>query len=122
MLVKKINVDFTYNDERGGICQILSFPNSQINYLFTKKNAKRGSHYHKINHEYFFVISGKVEINAFNVNNTSECEKHIFKENDFFMVEKYVQHDFVFLEDTQMIVVYDQGVELPDKTKDIYTV
>lgn len=122
MLVKKIDVDFTYNDERGNICQILSFPNSQINYLFTKKNAKRGSHYHKNNYEYFYVISGKVEISAFNVNNTSECEQHIFQKNDFFMVEKYVQHDFKFLEDTQMIVVYDQGVETSDNIKDIYTV
>lgn len=32
-MVKKLNVDFLFNDDRGTICQVLSIPNKQINYL-----------------------------------------------------------------------------------------
>lgn len=118
-MIKKLEVDFKHIDERGTICQILSIPNSQVNYLFTKKGAKRGSHYHKGTREYFYIISGKIQISAYSVNEPSRTEEHIFEAGDLFVVEPYAMHDFFFLEDTQMVVVYDLGVENGNK-KDIY--
>lgn len=118
-MIKKLNVDFMHNDDRGTICQVLSIPNKQINYLYTKKSAKRGRHYHKQNKEIFYVISGEVELDAYEVN-TENKEKYLFKAGDLFLVEPYTIHDFDFLEDTQMIVAYDLGIE-SSNGKDIYT-
>ena len=119
-MIKKLDVDFKHIDDRGTICQILSIPNSQVNYLFTKKGAIRGDHYHKKNREYFFVISGKVQITAYSVKEPGEKEERVFEAGDLFLVEPYLMHSFVFLEDTQMTVIYDLGIE-SDGEKDIYT-
>lgn len=119
-MIKKIEVDFLHTDDRGTICQILSIPNSQVNYLFTKKGAKRGSHYHKRNREYFYIINGKIKISAFYVKNNAQKEEKVFSKGDLFVIEPYAMHDFEFLEDTQMVVVYDLGVEA-NSEKDIYT-
>ena len=119
-MIRKINVDFSQTDARGTICQIISIPNSQVNYLFTKKGAKRGDHYHKKSKEYFFVISGKVRISAYSVNAPEEKEELVFETGDLFMVEPFTRHSFDILEDTRMTVIYDFGIENGDE-KDIYT-
>lgn len=119
-MIKKLDVDFKHIDARGTICQILSIPNSQVNFLFTKKSASRGNHYHKKNREFFFVISGKVQISACSVKNPEEKEEYVFEAGDLFLVEPYTMHSFDFLEDTQMTVIYDLGIENGGE-KDIYT-
>jgi len=119
-MIKKLETDFEHIDGRGLICQILSIPNSQVNYLFTKKGAKRGNHYHKRNREFFYVISGKVQISAFYVKNPEQTELLTFSTGNLFVVEPYVMHDFTFIDDTQMVVIYDIGVEA-NSEKDIYT-
>lgn len=119
-MIKKLETDFKHIDDRGTICQVLSIPNSQVNYLFTKKGAKRGCHYHKKNHEYFYIINGKIQISAYSVNNTAQTEKYVFETGELFVVEPLAMHDFAFLEDTHMVVIYDRGVETEDG-KDIFT-
>ena len=119
-MIRKLNADFTQTDSRGTICQILSISNSQVNYLFTKKGAKRGGHYHKKNKEYFFIINGKVQISAYPAEHLEEKEDLIFSSGDLFMVEPFTMHSFDFLEDTQMTVIYDLGIESGGE-KDIYT-
>lgn len=118
-MIRKLNVDFFQTDPRGTICQILSIPNSQVNYLFTKKGAKRGNHYHKKNKEFFFLISGKVKISVCSAEIPEKKEEIVFSEGDLFVVDPYTIHSFDFLEDTQMTVIYDLGIER-SSGKDIY--
>lgn len=121
MGIKKIDVDFFHTDERGTICQVLSIPNSQVNYLFTKKGAKRGKHYHKENREVFYIIKGAIRLETYSANDIeTEHEEFLFKTGDLFSVEPFTVHDFEFVDDTHMIVVYDKGVEHSDGSKDIY--
>lgn len=120
-MVRQLKPDFEFNDARGAICQILSIPNSQVNYLFTKKGKKRGRHYHKENKEIFYMVSGRVKLYAEAVGNAKAQDEHTFQTGDLFLVEPLVVHDFTFLEDTQMVVVYDVGIE-KDGAKDIYEV
>lgn len=112
-------VDFFNADSRGIICQITSMPNSQVNYLFTLKGAKHGKHYQK-NKEIFYVISGKLQICAYSVNGATRKEEYIFEAGDLFVVEPYTIHNFTFMEDTQIVAVYDIGVKNGSGT-DIYT-
>ena len=119
-MIKKLDVDFLHTDERGTICQVSSIPITQVNYLFTKRAAKRGCHYHKINREIFYVIDGNLEVTVEKSGDKTSKQIYSFVTGDLFLVEPFTVHDFNFLEDTKMLVMYDKGVELPDKSKDIY--
>lgn len=119
MIIRK-DVDFSHTDGRGAICQVIGLPSRQVNYVFTRKGAKRGQHYHKENREFFYIIGGKAAVEAYSVKYPSEEERHVFDTGDLFVIEPYTMHSFEFLEDTQMIVVYDLGVENGDE-RDIYT-
>ena len=117
-MVRRLQPDFSFVDDRGEICQILSRPCRQVNYLYTKAGAKRGQHYHKVNRELFYIVSGQVCLLAHSVAG-GERERYEFSDGDIFLVEPYTVHDMTFPQDTRMIVVYDRGVE-QDGRKDIF--
>lgn len=117
-LIEKLSPDFTFTDERGTLTQLVGGGYSQINAVFTKKGAVRGRfHYHKQNREAFFIISGKVRVKA---EKDGVTEEYVFSDGDMFLVNEYVRHDFLYLEDTYLVGMYSGCVELPDGTKDIY--
>ena len=89
----------------------------QINVLESKKGVKRGSHFHKRSIEAFYVINGSVEVTLLNKDNK---EIAVFNKGDFFEIHPYVLHNMLFLEDCLMVQMYDEPVENPDGTKDIF--
>lgn len=116
-LVKKITPDFVFDDERGSLAQLVHGGYEQVNAVFTKKGAVRGNmHYHKNSNEVFYIISGSVNITA-SLGGLKETAH--FGSGDMFMIEKNVMHSFDYLEDTNMVVLYDKCIEKPDGTKDI---
>ena len=56
------------------------------------------------------------------VNNTEKCRTCEFAQGDMFEILPYVNHSFTFLEDTLLVSLYDQGVELNGQQKDIYQI
>ena len=44
----------------------------------------------------------------------------MMKTGDFFEIEKGIKHTFEYIEDTELISLYDLGVELENDEKDIY--
>lgn len=118
MLINELKTDFSFEDERGILTQISHGEFKQINAVFTKKNAVRGNwHYHKLCNEYFYIISGKIRVQA---KLNGEEEEKIFEQGSLFMISKNVRHNFEYLEDTYLVVMYDERVELDENTKDIY--
>ena len=118
-LIKILTPDFVYPDERGLLVQICRDGYRQINAVFTKKGAVRGNlHYHTQTKEAFFILSGRVRVTAQLNGITEERE---FITGDMFLIEEYVRHTFVYLEDTCLVGLYTAGVENPDGTKDIHT-
>lgn len=109
--------DFENIDDRGELKQLYSKSCKQVNYSFSKKWTFRGNHYHKINKEIFYIISGKIEI-CFQ--RGEEKETVVVKDGDLFQIFPFTLHSFNFLENTQMIVIYDKGVVLNNNEKDIY--
>ena len=110
--------DFSFADERGTICQLLHGGFRQVNVVFTKRGAQRGRfHYHKINEELFYIISGRIRVT---LRLGDQSEERVFGTGDMFQIHKEVRHDFVFLEDTLLVGCYDRGVELRKGEKDIY--
>lgn len=113
-MLKRITTDFSFEDERGTIVQLIHQGYAQVNVITSKKGVFRGGHYHKENDEAFYIISGKLEV-------VVNDEKAIFSSGDFFGIEPNDLHNFMFLEDTTLVSMYSQGVEHLDGTKDIYT-
>lgn len=113
-MIKIMTVDFNFNDDRGSITQLIHKGYKQVNVITSKANVFRGGHYHKQNEEAFYIVSGKVKV-------TVNGEEYIFSDGDFFGIEANDTHEFNFIEDTILVSMYSNGVELPDGTKDIFT-
>ena len=113
-MLKIIQTDFEFTDERGTLVQLIHEGYRQVNVITSKKGVVRGGHYHKQNEEAFYVVSGLLEVDV-------NGETARFGTGDFFGIEAYDMHSFRFLEDTVLVSMYSGGVELPDGTKDIYS-
>lgn len=113
-MLKIVKPDFEFDDERGSIIQLIHNGYKQINVITSKKGVFRGGHYHKQNKEAFYIISGALTI-------TVNGGSHRFVSGDFFGIEENDMHSFEFEEDTILVSMYSNGVELPNNKKDIYT-
>ena len=117
-LVEIKNTDFEFEDERGLICQIAHGDIAQVNFVFSKKGAVRGRfHYHKLAQEQFYVISGKLKLEVYQAETREEYE---FKTGDVFLIHSGVRHNFIYLEDTLLVSMYDKSIEIGQNTKDIF--
>lgn len=118
MLIDILQADFHFEDDRGALTQLIHNGYRQINVIISKKGVQRGSHYHHLNKEAFYVVSGQTELIA---RKAGEIERRVFGPGAFFGIKSDISHDFSFLEDTVLVSMYDRGVELSDGTKDIIT-
>lgn len=126
-LIYGIEPDFTNIDTRGKLIQLVSKGYRQINYIESVAEAVRGYHYHRFNHEAFYIIKGKIEIATWRVNDKGIADRETFElsqyeTGDFFGIKPFVVHIFTYLENSALISFYDKGVELMDGSKDIWKV
>lgn len=117
-MIHRIEPDFTFENEGGKLTQLVRSGYNQINAITSVKGSKRGGHYHKINREAFYIISGAFILTLEEEGNTETYE---IKAGDMFVIEPYQKHWFEYTEDTVLVSMYDKGVELPRGLKDIYT-
>lgn len=124
MLISRLEPDFRHEDGRGTLTQLVREGYKQVNVIFSKAEAFRGGHYHRLNTEAFYVVSGSFEFEAVPVADDGSgrvigaAETHIFHAGDMFSVPAYVSHSFKYLDDTWLVSMYDRGVELPDGQMD----
>lgn len=117
-LINLLRTDFQFDDDRGSLVQLVHEGYKQVNVVTTKAGVFRGGHYHKLNHEVFFVVYGEFKFVA---EKDGVKEEYIFKEGDMFEVLPYVMHSFYYLKDTLLVALYDKGVELENGEMDSYT-
>ncbi len=115
-LIDFLSPDFTYEDQRGTLVQLVREGYKQVNVVTSKAGCYRGGHYHQLNWETFYVFSGKLALAA---RKRNETERHQFSTGDMFSIPPGVTHNFQFIEDTILIGLYDLGVELENGEKDI---
>lgn len=111
-----LSPDFTYQDERGSLVQLVREGYKQVNVVTSKAGCFRGGHYHRLNRKTFYVFSGELDLTA---QRDDEIEKRHFAAGDMFSIAPMVSHDFQFIKDTVLIGLYDLGVEMEDGEKDI---
>jgi len=117
-LIRILKPNFTFEDERGCLTQLVREGQRQINVVTTRGGVFRGGHYHKENVETFYVAYGRFRFTAQRGGIREERE---FAAGDMFQVEPYVLHGFDYLEDSLVVALYDKGVEHADGTLDSYT-
>ncbi len=117
MLIERLTPDFIHNDDRGTLTQLIRRGYSQVNVITSKGGVIRGGHYHELNTEAFYIVSGRCLVTA---RKDGDKETAEFKAGDFFRVGPYVTHDFEYLEDSVLVTMYSLGVELGGDRKDSY--
>ena len=115
--IKKIIPEFEFENHVGKIIQLVHDNWKQVNVLLSNKGKIRGGHYHKINKEAFYIISGKVKAK---IEKDGELCEQIFTTGQMFVFLPFQVHDMFFLEDTVMVQLYSHGVEYCNGEKDIY--
>lgn len=116
-MIEILTPNFEFEDERGKLIQLVREGFSQFNIIFSKAGVLRGDHFHKINKEAFFVISGEFELA---VQKGEDTEKYLFSTGDMFLIPPFVTHSFFYRKETLLASMYDRGIELPNGEKDIF--
>lgn len=115
-MITIIKPDFVFEDERGSLVQLVHEGYKQINVVTSNAGFERGNHFHRLNREGFYVVDGSFTLEA---KLDGKKQSYEFRKGDMFIVEPNVIHRFVYHEDSILVAFYDNGVELPDGTKDI---
>lgn len=118
MLYEMLTPDFYHKDDRGNLVQLVHSGYRQINVLRSNAGTFRGGHYHKENHEAFYIVEGMCEVTFVK---GKLLETKTFSTGDFFRIGPYTSHAFHYLRDTVMIGMYDLGVEKGNGEKDIFS-
>lgn len=121
----KINLEITklikFSDERGDLVVFLK--RSELNknqkefgqiyfVTFNKKGIIRGNHYHKKWHEWFGIISGKLQVILENVKNKKRTSLVLNANNDKYLrlkIGPYVAHAFKSLTKYAVLINYANG-------------
>lgn len=117
-LIEFMTPDFKFENENGLLVQLVHDGWKQVNAIFSKGNGVRGGHYHIYNKEAFYIISGTFILTVW-----KDDQKEIYeiKAGDMFLINEGVFHIFEYLEDTWLISMYSNGVEINENEKDIWT-
>ena len=117
----------TFDDKRGILFEALRFKtenipgNGQIYVYTVEPGARRGDHYHKNKEEWFFCVSGKLEL-------LIKTKKEIFKKNissdfpEIVYVAPGAIHTLINKTKKKCVVVAYASKELDQKRPDTYKV
>ena len=118
-LITYMEPDFRFENDSGLLIQLVRDGWKQFNVIFSKGGSIRGGHYHKYNSEAFYIISGSFKLKVWKEG--EPAEEYLIRSGDMFRIDAYVFHTFEYLEDTHLVSMYSNGVELDENTKDIWT-
>jgi quercetin dioxygenase-like cupin family protein len=118
MLIQYLDTDFRFENENGILVQLVHDGWKQVNVITSVAGKKRGGHYHKYNQEAFYVVSGSFRLLVWK---DDVQEEYTMRQGDWFMIEPYVFHTFEYAEDTTLVSMYSNGVEMSETEKDIWT-
>lgn len=118
MLIEFLETDFEFDNENGKLVQLVHDEWKQVNVIFSKASGVRGGHYHKYNEEAFYIYSGSFKLIVWQDDVKEEYE---IKAGDMFKIKPLVFHTFEYCEDTILVSLYSNGVEMDNGEKDIWT-
>lgn len=118
MLIEWLKPDFVFENDAGSLKQLVHKGWKQVNVITSRSSSVRGGHYHKYNREGFYVVEGRFLLTAWK---DDDKETYEMREGDMFLIPPYVFHTFEYQEETLLVSMYSEGVELSETEKDIWT-
>ncbi|RAP31728.1 hypothetical protein DID78_00195 [Candidatus Marinamargulisbacteria bacterium SCGC AG-343-D04] len=97
-----VNLGDQFKDDRGSITSLISLMDPSIGSVViieSKKGAVRANHYHKKDWHYCYVLSGKIDYYAREVNSNEEPIKTTVCSNQLFYTPSLLEHAMYFPED-----------------------
>ena len=91
-LIKFLEPDFEFADDRGKLTQLFREGWSQVNVITSKAGSVRGHHYHKNNHEFFYVISGQFTLSVSRLQDGATEQFALKPEMMFVILQKFYIH------------------------------
>lgn len=117
-----------FEDERGFLKKVFKKSFFDINnkveevyVLYSYKGSVRGNHYHKVNTECFFIISGTAKVAIQNIKTGHYNEMEIdCKDNILIIVHPFIAHAFKNEKDEELIILAIATKEYDPMEKDTY--
>lgn len=104
MAIKVVNTKAEFEDERGGITRVIDqnkFPISAVLRITSKKGSIRSNHFHKKDHHYLYVESGKCEYSERPANDpNAKIETVVLNPGDVVLSNPGIIHAVKFLQDS----------------------
>jgi len=106
MLEKISKITSAFSDERGEIKNILEKAINHVAIITSKTGSIRGNHYHPNDTQYCYLIRGKFESHAKDINDVkSEKEIQIIEPGDLVITPPNIAHAMRFLEDSTFLAL-----------------
>lgn len=117
-----------FADERGLLKKVFKKSFFDINsqaeeayVLYSHKGSVRGNHYHKINTECFFIISGTAKVAIQNIKTGYYHEMEVdYKDNILIKVHPFMAHAFKNEKDEELIILAVATKQYDPLDKDTY--
>jgi quercetin dioxygenase-like cupin family protein len=113
--MKKEQVNYRREDERGSLVEISRGLWQQINHLTIKKGNSFGGHYHKYKKELFYLVKGEIEILIIS---DKGGQKVGMKPGDALLIEPYDEHTIRAIEDSEIVELLSK----PFSEEDTFTI
>tara|TARA_B100000809_G_C14781460_1_gene403123 strand:+ start:222 stop:602 length:381 start_codon:yes stop_codon:yes gene_type:complete len=95
-----------FTDERGDITNVLDKRINHVAVITSKTGAVRGNHYHPEDVQYCYLVSGRFESYAKDMNDPDgPVEKQVVKAGSLVLSPPMVAHAQVFLEDSVFLAL-----------------
>ena len=113
--MEKVSPRMVRSDTRGTLTHITTFNGIDLNKFELKEGHLVGGHYHKLTHEIFHVVQGKVSIFSA-TRESKEATMKEFNPGDTFIIGPYDWHYIEAVEDSVLMVLLDPPYdkECPD--------
>ena len=106
--MKKVNVEISFEDDRGVISDILDDEKiDAITRISFKSGAVRANHYHKQTFQWNYVLAGEIMLVTRMPN--EEIEQIVMKTGDLYVTEPNEEHALKCLTDTADLLVFTRG-------------
>ena len=116
MLEKVSKIISAFTDERGEIKNILENPINHVAIITSKAGSIRGNHYHPNDTQYCYLINGKFESHAKDINNDKlekihseliQYSRSKWNKGCDIVIMGHYHHSFNFTENQKQLIILD---------------
>ena len=114
MVVERLrHITPALSDDRGWITNVLELDIRHVSVIFSKKGSVRGNHFHKLDTQYLYCVSGGFQSRSTDVI-TRETGSFLVGPGDLVKTPPKVAHTETFFEDTILVAMYTTPREAID--------